>query len=225
MEGAYRNKPLDPGRLKVVARVPGFTGADLENLINAAALLTARGRKKKIGMEEIQEAIERVVAGTEKKSRVISDFEKRIVAFHEAGHALVGHLLPHTDPVHKVSIIPRGRAGGYTLMFPEEDRYYMTRSELLDRVTTLLGGRVAEKLVFNDISTGAQNIWNGQPPLSGNDYGIWHDDAYPITLAENTIKSSGTRPGAGPRLQRRIASNRPGDTADWTNATRKRRKS
>jgi len=108
-------------------------------------------------MKEMEEAIERVVAGTQKKSRVISPFEKKIVAYHEAGHALVGYLLPHTDPVHKVSIIPRGRAGGYTLMFPEEDRYYMTRSELLDRVTTLLGGRVAEKLVLNDISTGAQN--------------------------------------------------------------------
>ncbi|MDW7729396.1 MAG: ATP-dependent zinc metalloprotease FtsH [Bacillota bacterium] len=154
-----RNKPLAEAiDLKVVARgTPGFTGADLENVVNEAALLTARISGKKIGMKELEEAIERVVAGTQKKSRVISAFEKKIVAYHEAGHALVGYLLPHTDPVHKVSIIPRGRAGGYTLMFPEEDRYYMTRSELLDRVSTLLGGRVAEKLVLNDISTGAQN--------------------------------------------------------------------
>jgi cell division protease FtsH len=154
-----RNKPLsEEVDLKILARgTPGFTGADLENVINEAALLTARVSRKKVGMKEMEEAIERVVAGTQKKSRVISPFEKKIVAYHEAGHALVGYLLPHTDPVHKVSIIPRGRAGGYTLMFPEEDRYYMTRSELLDRVTTLLGGRVAEKLVLNDISTGAQN--------------------------------------------------------------------
>ncbi len=144
--------------LKVVARgTPGFTGADLENVVNEAALLSARATKKLIGMKELEESVERVVAGTQKTSRVISEFEKRIVAYHEAGHALVGYLLPNTDPVHKVSIIPRGRAGGYTLMFPEEDRYYMTRSELLDRVSTLLGGRVAEKLVLNDISTGAQN--------------------------------------------------------------------
>ncbi len=144
--------------LKILARgTPGFTGADLENVVNEAALLAARENKKKINMKHLEEAVERVVAGTEKTSRVISDFEKRIVAYHEAGHALVGYLLPYTDPVHKVSIIPRGRSGGYTLMFPEEDRYYMTRSELLDRVSTLLGGRVAEKLVLNDISTGAQN--------------------------------------------------------------------
>ncbi len=154
-----RNKRLTKEvDLRSVARgTPGFTGADLENVVNEAALLTARASKKLIGMKEFEEAVERVVAGTQKKSRVISDFEKKIVAYHEAGHALVGYLLPHTDPVHKVSIIPRGRAGGYTLMFPEEDRYYMTRSELLDRVSTLLGGRVAEKLVLNDISTGAQN--------------------------------------------------------------------
>ena len=154
-----RNKPLsEEVDLKVVARgTPGFTGADLENIVNEAALLTARVSRKRVGMKEMEEAVERVVAGTQKKSRVISPFEKKIVAYHEAGHVLVGYMLPHTDPVHKVSIIPRGRAGGYTLMFPEEDRYYMTKTELLDRVSTLLGGRVAEKLVLNDISTGAQN--------------------------------------------------------------------
>ena len=154
-----RNKLLsEEVDLKVVARgTPGFTGADLENIVNEAALLTARISKKRVGMKELEEAVERVVAGTQKKSRVISAFEKKIVAYHEAGHTLVGYLLPHTDPIHKVSIIPRGRAGGYTMMFPEEDRYYMTRTELLDRISTLLGGRVAEKLVLNDISTGAQN--------------------------------------------------------------------
>lgn len=154
-----RNKKLSEAvDLKILARgTPGFTGADLENVVNEAALLAARKSLKRIGMLDLEESVERVVAGTQKTSRVISPFEKKIVAYHEAGHALVGYLLPHTDPVHKVSIIPRGRAGGYTLMFPEEDRYYMTRSELLDRVSTLLGGRVAEKLVLNDISTGAQN--------------------------------------------------------------------
>jgi len=108
-------------------------------------------------MVDMEQAIDRVIAGTEKKSRVISEFEKKIVAYHEAGHALVGYLLPHTDPVHKVSIIPRGRAGGYTLMLPEEDRYYMTKTELLERITTFLAGRVAEQVKFNEISTGAQN--------------------------------------------------------------------
>ncbi len=154
-----RNKRISEAvDMKVLARgTPGFTGADLENVVNEAALLSARTNKKRIGMKELEEAVERVVAGTQKKSRVISPFEKKIVAYHEAGHALVGYLLPHTDPVHKVSIIPRGRAGGYTLMFPEEDRYYMTKTELLDRISTLLGGRVAEKLVLKDISTGAQN--------------------------------------------------------------------
>ena len=154
-----RNKPLsDEVNLKTIARgTPGFTGADLENVVNEAALLTARVHGKRIGMNELEEAIERVIAGTEKRSRIISEFEKKIVAYHEAGHALVGYLLPNTDPVHKVSIIPRGRAGGYTLQFPQEDRYYRTRSELLDRVTTLMAGRVAEQLVLNEISTGAQN--------------------------------------------------------------------
>ncbi len=144
--------------LKTIAkRTPGFTGADLENVVNEAALLTARKDKKDIGMQELEAAIDRVIAGTEKKSRVISEFEKKLVAFHEAGHALVGYLLPKTDPIHKVSVIPRGKAGGYTLMLPEEDRYYMTRTELLERVSTLLAGRVAEQIALEEISTGAQN--------------------------------------------------------------------
>jgi len=153
------NKPLsDDVSLKVVARrTPGFTGADLENAVNEAALLAARNNKKAIDMQDMEGAIDRVIAGTEKKSKVISDFEKKLVAYHETGHALVGYLLPRTDPVHKVSIIPRGRAGGYTLMLPEEDRYYMTRSELMDRVSALLAGRVAEQCVLGEISTGAQN--------------------------------------------------------------------
>lgn len=154
-----RGKPLDDDvDVDVLARrTPGFTGADLENLVNEAALLAARHNKKKIGMAELESSIERVIAGPEKKSRVISDFEKRLVSYHEAGHAVLGYLLPHTDPVHKVSIIPRGRAGGYTLLLPEEDRFYMTKSQLLDQVVMLLGGRVAESLVLKEISTGAQN--------------------------------------------------------------------
>ncbi|MDF2568599.1 MAG: ftsH 5 [Sporomusa sp.] len=144
--------------LDVVARrAPGFTGADLSNLVNEAALLAARRNKRRIEMPELEEAVERVVAGPERKSKVISDKEKKLTAYHEAGHALVGMMLTHTDPVHKVSIIPRGRAGGYTLMLPKEDRYYATRTELLEQLNTLLGGRVAEAVVLDEISTGAQN--------------------------------------------------------------------
>jgi len=154
-----KNKPLDKDvDLDVIARrTPGFTGADLSNLVNESALMAARRGRKRIGMAEMEEAVERVVAGPERKSKVISDKEKNLTAYHEAGHALVGMMLTHTDPVHKVSIIPRGRAGGYTLMLPKEDRYYATRSELLDQLKTLLGGRVAEALVLGEISTGAQN--------------------------------------------------------------------
>lgn len=154
-----KGKPLEEDvNLEVLARrTPGFTGADLANLMNEAALLAARFGKKKVGMRELEDSIERVIAGPEKKSKVISEKEKRLVSYHEAGHALVGYLLPNTDPVHKVSIIPRGRAGGYTLLLPKEDRYYMTKSMLLDHVVMLLGGRVAEDVVLKEISTGAQN--------------------------------------------------------------------
>lgn len=154
-----REKPLAENvNLEILAkRTPGFTGADLANMVNEAALLTARRDKEKVGMEEMEESIERVIAGPEKKTRVISEKEKRLVAYHEAGHAIVAFNLPHTDKLHKISIIPRGRAGGYTLLLPEEDRNYITRSYMLDEVTTLLGGRVAEAMVLKDISTGAQN--------------------------------------------------------------------
>ncbi|MBI2873633.1 MAG: ATP-dependent metallopeptidase FtsH/Yme1/Tma family protein [Firmicutes bacterium] len=154
-----QNKPMaQEVTLDVIARrTPGFTGADLENLINEGALLAARRGKRTIEMAELEEAINRVIAGPEKKSRLISDREKRLVAYHEGGHALVASLLPNTDPVHMVTIIPRGKAGGYTIMLPTEDRHYVTRSELLARVTVLLAGRVAEQLALGDISTGAQN--------------------------------------------------------------------
>lgn len=154
-----KGKPIDDAvNLEILAkRTPGFTGADLANMVNEAALLTARRGKETISMVEMEESIERVIAGPEKKSRVISEKEKKLVAYHEAGHAIASFYLPNTDKLHKISIIPRGRAGGYTLLLPEEDRRYITKSYLLDEVTTLLGGRVAEALVLNDISTGAQN--------------------------------------------------------------------
>lgn len=154
-----KGKPLSQDvELGVLARrTPGFTGADLANLVNEAALLSARRSEKEIKMQALEDSIERVIAGPEKKSRVISEFEKKLVSYHEAGHALLGELLTHTDPLHKVSIIPRGRAGGYTLLLPKEDRNYMTKSQLLDQITMLLGGRVAEALVLHEISTGASN--------------------------------------------------------------------
>jgi cell division protease FtsH len=138
-------------------RTPGFTGADLANLMNEAALLTARKGDKVVDMRSMEEAIDRVIAGPERKSRVMSEKEKRVIAYHEAGHALVGHVLPNTDPIHKVSIIARGRALGWTLALPTEDRHMQTRSELRDELAMLLAGRTAEELVFGDPTTGAQN--------------------------------------------------------------------
>ncbi|WP_217597001.1 ATP-dependent zinc metalloprotease FtsH [Cohnella sp. GbtcB17] len=152
-----RNKPLSKDvKLGTIAkRTTGFTGADLENLLNEAALLAARKNKKDIAMQEVDEAIDRVIVGTEKKSRVISDREKRIVAYHESGHTIVGFFLEHADMVHKVTIIPRGRAGGYVIMLPKEDSLLVTKQELLDKVTGLLAGRVAEELFIGEIGTGA----------------------------------------------------------------------
>ena len=152
-----KGKPLDDAvDLDILARrTPGFTGADLSNLVNEAALLAARRDKTKIFMGELEEAIERVMAGPERKSHIMNDEEKRLTAYHEGGHTLVGMLLKHADPVHKVTIIPRGRAGGYTRMLPKEDRNYATKSELLDRLKVAMGGRVAEEIVLKEISTGA----------------------------------------------------------------------
>lgn len=152
-----RNKPLTGDvKLDVIAkRTTGFSGADLENLLNEAALLAARRNKKEINMVDIDDAIDRVIVGTEKKSRVISDREKRIVAYHEAGHTIAGFFLEHADQVHKVTIIPRGRAGGYVIMLPKEDRMLVTKQELLDKVTGLLAGRVAEEVYIGEIGTGA----------------------------------------------------------------------
>jgi len=154
-----KGKPLAPDvDLSVIARsTPGFVGADLENLVNEAAILAARRNKKAIGREEFEEAIERVIAGPERKSRLISEEEKRIVAYHEAGHAVVMNALPEADPVQKVSIIARGMAGGYTLSLPEEDRMLLPRKKILADMIGLLGGRAAEELVFDDITSGASN--------------------------------------------------------------------
>jgi len=180
------NKPLDDDvDLDVLARrTPGFSGADLANLVNEGALLSARSDKKRIGMKDLENAIERVIAGPERKSRVISDYEKRMVSYHEAGHALVSYFLPNSDSVHKISIIPRGRTGGYTLLLPKEERYYMTKSRLLDQITMLLGGRVAEALVLKEISTGAQNDLERATETARKmimEYGM-SDELGPLTL-------------------------------------------
>ena len=154
-----KGKPLgDDIDLSVLARqTPGFTGADLANLINEAAILAARTDQDIISMVELEEAIERVIAGPERKSRIMSEAERKITAYHEGGHALVGFALPNADPIHKVTIIPRGRAGGYTMALPVEDKYYVRRSELIDQLAMLLGGRTAEELIFIDPTTGASN--------------------------------------------------------------------
>jgi cell division protease FtsH len=154
-----RGKPLAKEiDIEVLARrTPGFTGADLANVVNEAALLAARFSRSEISMEELEEAIDRVLAGPQRRSRVISDKEKKVIAYHEAGHALVSHALPNADPVHKVSIVSRGRALGYTLTLPTEDRFLVTRSELIDELAMLLGGRVAEEIVFDEPTTGAQD--------------------------------------------------------------------
>ena len=157
LEVHVKGKPLaNTVALEVLARqTPGFVGADIENMVNEAAILAARRSKKVIGMEEFEEAIERVLAGPERKSRIISDEEKKIIAYHEAGHALVMGKLPYCDPVHKVSIVSRGVALGYTLPLPEEDRYLKHRAKFKDQLAGLLGGRVAEELMFDDVTTGA----------------------------------------------------------------------
>ncbi|EII2422661.1 ATP-dependent zinc metalloprotease FtsH [Staphylococcus pseudintermedius] len=154
-----KNKPLDETvDLKAIAqRTPGFSGADLENLLNEASLIAARSGKKKIDMRDIEEATDRVIAGPAKKSRVSSEKERNIVAHHEAGHTIIGMVLDEAEVVHKVTIVPRGQAGGYAMMLPKQDRFLMTEPELLDKICGLLGGRVAEDIIFNEVSTGASN--------------------------------------------------------------------
>ena len=172
--------------IKVIARrTPGFVGSDLANLVNEAALLASRKNKKEIGMEELEAAIDRVIAGPERKSRLISEKEKEIIAYHESGHALVAKLLPNCDPVHKVSIIPRGNATlGYTLQLPTQDRYLISKLELMDKLSVLLGGRVAEDIVFKDVTTGAQNDLERATKLARQmvtEYGM-SDTIGPVTL-------------------------------------------
>ena len=154
-----RGKPLAPDTdLDIIARrTPGFTGADLANVINEGALLTARANGKQITMAALEEAIDRVMAGPERKSVLLSERERKVIAYHEGGHALVGHAMPHADPVHKVTIIPRGRALGYTSALPTEDKFLVTRAEMLDQLAMLLGGRTAEELIFHEPTTGAAN--------------------------------------------------------------------
>lgn len=154
-----KNKPLkkEVNLRKIAERTPGFSGADLANLINEAAILTARLNKKEVGDEELKESVEKVILGPERKSHILSPKEKEVTAFHEAGHALVGSVLPNSDPVHKVSIISRGRAAGYTMKLPIEDKHLHTKSSFLDEIAALLGGFAAEKLVFNELTTGASN--------------------------------------------------------------------
>lgn len=154
-----RNKPIaeEVSLRNVAERTAGFSGADLENLLNEAAIFTARQNKRKIGKEEVYSSIEKVILGPERKSAVISDKEKKITAYHEAGHALVGHLLTHTDPVQKISIISRGRAGGYTLATPKEDKRLYAKSEMLDRLAMIMGGYAAETLIFGEVTTGPSN--------------------------------------------------------------------
>ena len=141
----------------LAAGTPGFTGADLANLVNEAALLAARRGKELVEMEELEEGVMRVIAGPEKRTRLLSEDERKVTAYHEMGHALVGHFLEHTDPVHKISVISRGQALGYTISLPREDRFLQTRSALMDTLAMTLGGRAAEELVFHEITTGAAN--------------------------------------------------------------------
>ncbi|UCC89652.1 MAG: AAA family ATPase, partial [Anaerolineales bacterium] len=159
LEVHVRGKPIGPNvNLEVIARqTPGFVGADIENLVNEAAILAARRNKKVIEMTDFEESIEKIIAGPERKSRVISDEEKQVIAHHEAGHALVMKMLPDCDPVHKVSIVARGMAGGYTMTIPEEDRYLQYRNKFKADLASLLGGRAAEEIVFQDVTTGASN--------------------------------------------------------------------
>ncbi len=154
-----KGKPLEKeiDLLAIARRTPGFTGADLANVLNEAALLTARENRKVISRDDVDEAIDRVMAGPQRKSRLMSEEERRVTAYHEGGHALVAHALPHTDPVHKITIMPRGHALGYTMVLPDEDKYSITRNQMLDQLAYTMGGRAAEELVFHDPTTGASN--------------------------------------------------------------------
>ncbi len=204
-------KPLAKDvNLDVLARqTPGFTGADLANTLNEGALLAARHGKNEIDMPELQEAIERVIAGPERRTRLISDREKEIIAYHETGHALVAHMLPFTDPVHKISIIPRGQALGYTITLPTEDKYLVAKSELHNKLAQLLAGRVAEQLVFKDVTTGAHNDLERATKIARQmvcEYGM-SDRLGPMTLgAKEEMVFLGRDYAANPDYSDRVAS-------------------
>ncbi|MFP5377567.1 MAG: ATP-dependent zinc metalloprotease FtsH, partial [Acidimicrobiia bacterium] len=188
LEVHARGKPLDDNiDLEILARrTPGFTGADLANLMNEAALLAARHGHRKIAMKELEDAIDRVIGGPERKTRVMSEKEKLVIAYHEGGHALVGHVLPHADPVHKVSIVARGRALGWTMSLPTEDKYLVSRSELVDQLAVLMGGRTAEELIFEEVTTGAANDIEKASEIARamvTQYGM-SDDLGPLQLGE-----------------------------------------
>ena len=184
-----RNKPLDEtvDLAALAQRTPGFSGADLENLLNEAALVAARSGKKKIDMRDIDEASDRVIAGPAKKSRVMSKKERNIVAYHEAGHTIIGMVLDDAETVHKVTIVPRGQAGGYAVMLPKEDRYFMTKPELEDKIVGLLGGRVSEEITFGEVSTGAHNDFQRTTGIARSmvtEYGM-SDRLGPIQFGES----------------------------------------
>ena len=184
-----KNKPLskDADLRKIAERTPGFSGADLANLLNEGAILTARRNKKEIGEAELKESVEKVMLGPERKSHILSPKEKEVTAYHEAGHALVGTVLPYSDPVHKVSIISRGRAAGYTMKLPVEDRHLQTKSSFLDEIAALLGGYAAEKLVFGELTTGASNdlkVATGMARKLVMTYGM-SEELGPIALGEH----------------------------------------
>jgi cell division protease FtsH len=210
LETHARGKPLeDDVDLGVLARqTPGFTGADLANLVNEGALLAARHGKKTIAMAELEESIERVIAGPERRTRLMSEREKRTVAYHEGGHAIVGHALPNADPVHKVTIIPRGQALGFTMQLPTEDKYLISRSELIDRLAVMLGGRVAEELKIGDITTGAGDDIKKATATAKQmvtQYGM-SDILGPITLGHGDAQPfMGREMGGGPDYSGQVA--------------------
>ena len=169
-KGKKFTKEID---LEVVAkRTPGFTGADLENLLNEGALFAARDKRKTITMLDLEKATDKVIAGPERKSRVMPAKEKEIVAYHEVGHAIVAFACKNADPVHKISILPRGRALGYTLQLPVEDKYLQSREDMINQIKILMGGRIAEELIFNEITSGVQTILNAQQILPGHLFAI-----------------------------------------------------
>jgi cell division protease FtsH len=209
---------------KIAARTPGFVGADLANLLNEAALLAARRDLAAVTLKEIDDAVDRIIAGLEKKNRLINEKERTIVAYHEAGHAIVAERVPTADPVHKISIIPRGVAAlGYTQQLPTEDRYLLTKQELMDRIAVLLGGRVAEEIVFNEISTGAGNDLERVTELARSmvmEYGMSRELG-PVNLSgpRRSQFLQGARRAAATTPRKRRGRSTARSTASWRGRT------